>query len=174
MTRIRAAALSAVVGLTACSAPTAGGRLCGCSHRWKGPITITLPAHLAVTTGDTPALCTGRPRTGWADVRAGAPVAVRDGAGRVLATWTLPKGFPVQSPGNAGLTGCRYTLTRPRHGIPVQPGGFELHIASHPIYVPQRHMRGNLFIDLPRRQYTRLTKIPRCSHLPRGVHRYCR
>lgn len=123
--------------------------------RWSGTITITLPAHLSsVPASSDP--CTGRPGSAWSDVRTGAPVAMRNGAGHVLATWTLPRG--VAAPSDKGLpSGCRYTIKQSNGVV----GGFDrytLRIASHVVAVPADHLAGNLFITLPNRQYTRLIK----------------
>lgn len=122
--------------------------------RWHGHITITLPRRLSSSSAGS---CAGRSSTPWHDVRAGAPVSIRNGAGRVLATWTLPAGAVVHSEGDRQMGGCRYLLTQST-GIEVGFDAYFLHIASHALKVPRDNMSGNLFITLPNRQYTRLIK----------------
>jgi hypothetical protein len=84
---------------------------------------------------------------------------MRNGAGRVLATWTLPEGVTIPARGNRQPGGCRYTLTQ-SDGIEIDFDRYALRIASHVLAVPTDHIAaGHLFIELPHRQYTKLVKV---------------
>lgn len=84
-------------------------------------------------------------------------MSVRNGAGRVLAKWTLPTGAVVASKGDRQLGGCEFVLTQST-GIVVGFNEYFLRIASHVVKVLAKNIGGNLFIILPTRQYTRPIK----------------
>lgn len=85
-------------------------------------------------------------------------MSIRNGAGRVLATWRLPAGAVVPSKSDRQMGGCRFVLTQST-GIEVGFDAYFLRIASHTVNVLRRNIRGNLFIVVPHVQYTRLIKI---------------
>lgn len=120
--------------------------------RWHGTITILLPGRLSSASGNACQLRSGTP---WHDVRAGAPVSIRTGAGQVLATWTLPAG-PVLPPARG--RGCRFVLTQ-SDGFEADFHNYSLRMASHRLNVPPKNIVGNLFIELPNRPYTRLIRV---------------
>lgn len=117
-----------------------------------GSGTILLPGRLSSAAANA---CEGRPDTPWRDVRAGAPVSIRNGAGKVLATWTLPTGAILSA---ARGSGCRFVLTQ-SSGIEMSFDTYALRLASHTLTVPRDNIGGNLFIELPNRQYTRSIRV---------------
>lgn len=77
--------------------------------------------------------------------------------GHAVAHWTLAAGVVVPSKGTRQSKGCRYILTQSK-GV-VAGSAYSLRVAGHTITVPRGHIgAGNLFIDLPHGQYTRLTR----------------
>ena len=150
--------LSAAIALVGCSTACSTSSWEDGAHssvaRWNGNITITLPGRLSTSSAGS---CSGRSGTPWRDIRDGAPASIRDGRGRVLATWTLPAGAAVPSKGHQA-SGCRYVLTQST-GIEVGLPAYSLRIASHTLKVPRNNIGGNLFIVLPHRQYTRLVRV---------------
>lgn len=145
MGRVVVAAIVVACGLTACDDAHST------AARWNGNITVVLPARLTSESGNA---CKGQSDTPWRDIQQGAPVSIRNGAGQVLATWTLPTGAVLR---RAGQTGCRFMLTQST-GIESFKK-YSLRIASHTLAVPRRNIDGNLFIELPNRQYTRLVPV---------------